>query len=168
VADLHRRAQVSQACNDRYLDAMAAAACPATLGEAVGPACRPVTRGGRRHRGLRPGHEQDMRLLRAVADARWAVNGFRNADIRHELFGPDLPDLPDGKGGKDKGGGGARENRSRGGRVTRRLALLHAHGLVKRVPRTRRWLVTDKGRQLAALLAAAQNASAEKLLEAAA
>lgn len=154
VADLHRRAQVSQASNDRYLEAMAAVPCPRTVGEAVAPVCKPVTRNGRRHRGLRPGHEQDMKLLRAAADGRWAVNGFRNADIRAELFGAD---------GKD-----ARENRSRSGKVTRRLALLHAHGLVKRVPKTRRWLVTEKGRQVATLLAAAQHASAEKLLGAAA
>ena len=171
VADLHRRAEVSQASNDRFLSAMAAADCPATQRDAVGPVCKPVckpvTRGGRRYRGLRPGHEQDMGLLRAVADGWWEVNGFRNADIRRELFGPDLPAGKD-KDGKDKGGKGARENRGRSGKVTRQLALLHAHGLVKRVPGTRRWLVTDKGRQLATLLAAAQHASAEKRLAAAA
>jgi len=154
VADLHRRAEVSQASNDRYLSAMAAVPCPATLREAVAPVCKAATRDGRRHRGLRPMHEADMRLVRAAADGRWAVNGFRNADIRAELFGAD---------GKD-----ARENRRRAGKVTRQLAMLRAHGLVRRVPRTRRWVATDEGRQLAALLGAAQEASTEKLLAAAA
>ena len=45
---------------------------------------------------------------------------------------------------------------------------INMHGLAKRVPRTRRWLMTDKGRQLATLLSAAQHASAEKLPAAAA
>jgi hypothetical protein len=154
VADLHRRAQVSQASNERYLAALAGVECPRTLAEAAAPLCRAVTRSGRRHRGLRPLHEPDTRLLKAVSDGRWSVNGFRNGDIRRELFGPDAAD--------------AKENRRRSGRVTRRLALLRAHGLVRRVPKTRRWLLTDKGRLITTLLSAAQEASAEKLLAAAA
>jgi len=154
VADLHRRAAVSRASNDRYLAALAAAECPRTLAEATAPLCRPVTRGGRRYRALRPLHEPDTRLLRAVADGRWAVNGFRNGDIRRELFGADAAD--------------AKENRRRGGRVTRQLAMLRAHGLVRRVPKTRRWLLTDKGRGVTTLLSAAEHASADSLLVAAA
>lgn len=157
VADLHRRAAVSRASNDRYLAALAALAaaeCPRTLAEATAPLCRPVTRGGRRYRALRPLHEPDTRLLRAVADGRWAVNGFRNGDIRRELFGADAAD--------------AKENRRRGGRVTRQLAMLRAHGLVRRVPKTRRWLLTDKGRGVTTLLSAAEHASADSLLVAAA
>ena len=154
VADLHRRAAVSQASNDRYLAALAAADCSATLAQEAAPLCRPVTRGGRRYRALRPLHEPDTRLLRAVADGRWAVNGFRNGDIRRELFGADAAD--------------AKENRRRGGRVTRQLAMLRAHGLVRRVPKTRRWLLTDKGRGVTTLLSAAEHASADSLLVAAA
>ena len=45
--------------------------------------------------------------------------------------------------------------------------MLHAHGLIKKVPRTRRWLLTDKGREATTLLAAANNASAKQLLDAA-
>jgi hypothetical protein len=153
VADLHRRAAVSQASNDRYLSALAQVDCPRTLAEEAAPLCVAVRRQGRRHRALRPLHEPDTRLLGAVSDGRWSVNGFRNADIRRELFGPDAAD--------------AKENRSRGGRVTRRLALLRAHGLVRRVPRTRRWLLTDKGRRITTLLSAARQASAAKLLAAA-
>ena len=89
-----------------------------------------------------------------MADGRWAVNGFRNGDIRRELFGADAAD--------------SKENRRRGGRVTRQLAMLRAHGLVRRVPKTRRWLLTDKGRGVTTLLSAAEHASADSLLVAAA
>jgi hypothetical protein len=154
VADLHRRAEVSQASNDRYLAALAGADCSATVAREAAPLCRPAARGGRRYRGLRPLHEPDARLLKAVSDGRWAVNGFRNADVRRELFGPDAAD--------------PKENRRRSGRVTRRLAMLRAHGLVRRVPKTRRWLLTGKGREITTLLSAAREASAEKLLAAAA
>ena len=154
VADLHRRAQVSGACNDRYLAALAQVQCEATLAQEAAPLCRAVTRDGRRHRALRPLHEPDTRLLATVSDGRWSVNGFRNADVRRELFGSDVAD--------------PKENRRRAGRVTRQLSMLRAHGLVKRVPRTRRWLPTAKGRRITTLLSAAQQASAEKLLAAAA
>jgi hypothetical protein len=154
VADLYRRAAVSRASNDRYLAALAAVECPRTLAEATAPLCRAVTRDGRRYRALRPLHEPDTRLLKAAADGRWAVNGLRNADVRRELFGADAKDV--------------KENRRRSGRVTRQLAMLRAHGLLRRVPKTRRWLLTDKGRQITALLSAAQDASAETLLAAAA
>ena len=154
VADLHRRAQVSGASNDRYLAALAAVDCPATLAHAATPLCRAVTRAGRRYRALRPLHEADTRLLTAVADGRWAVNGFRNGDIRRELFGSDAADV--------------KENRRRAGRVTRQLAMLRAHGLIRRVPKTRRWLLADKGRRITTLLSTAEHASADKLLAAAA
>lgn len=153
VADLHRRAAVSRASNGRYLAALAAVECPRTLAEAAAPLCRAVTCRGRRHRALRPLHEPDTRLLKAVADGRWAVNGLRNGDIRRELFGPDAADV--------------KENRRRGGRVSRALALLRAHGLLRRVPKTRRWLLTEKGRQITALLSAAREASTRTLLAAA-
>jgi hypothetical protein len=154
VADLHRRARVSGACNDRYLAHLAQVDCPQTLGEALAPLGRAVTRDGRRHRGLRLlAGGDDARLLAAVADGRHAVNGFRNGDVRAALFGAD---------------GDKRTARRRAGQVGRRLALLRAHGLIRRVPKTRRWMLTDAGRLVTTLLAAANNASVPELLKIAA
>ena len=147
VADLHRRRQISQACNDRYLSHLAAIECPTTFGEVLIPLSRGITRNGRRHRGLHVlGDDAD--LLHAVADGRFAVNGFRNVDIRTELFGPD----------NDK-----KQTRRRSGQVSRKLALLKAHGLIRRVPRTRRWMLTEAGILATTLLSAASAASAPAL-----
>lgn len=153
VADLHRRAQVSQASNDRYMEALSEADLGDTVSQALEPACRPVTRRGRRHRAIRPLHEPDTGLLKAVSDGRWAINGFRNKDVREQLFGPDPADAA------------ARKRNS--GRVTRALGLLHAHGLIRKVPRTRRWMTTEKGRRVAGVLQAAQVVPASTLLAAA-
>jgi hypothetical protein len=152
VADLHRRAQVSQACNERYLSHLAQVECPVTLGEELAPLGTGLTRDGRRYRGLRVLEDRDAKLLAAVADGRFALNGFRNADIRQALFGA----------------AGTAQARRQSGQVSRKLALLKAHGLVRRVPRTRRWVLSDRGKQVTTLLAAARNASAPQLVKIAA
>lgn len=149
VADLHRRAQVSQASNHRYMEALSETHLGATVCETLEPVCNAVCVKGKRHRAIRPMHTQDMSLLKAVSDGNWTINGFRNQDIRGQLLGEDPSD--------------AGERRRRSGQITRKLALLHAHGLIKKVPGTRRWLLTAKGCQIATLLLATQHATAEKL-----
>lgn len=152
VADLHRRAEVSQACNERYLAHLAKVQCPRTVREALGPLGKSIVRNGRRFRGLRL-MSDDAQLLEAVADGKFSINGFRNKDIRQKLFGAD---------------GDKRQTRKRSGQASRRLALLNAHGLIRRVPRTRRWMLTDEGKSVTTLLAAAANASASQLVNIAA
>lgn len=156
VADLHRRAQVSQACNERYLEAMAAVETSRTLGELTAPLCRATTWKGKRVRPLHPLGGDDAALLAAVGNGDFLVNGFRNRDLREALFA-----------GKACGGGSA-EARRRSGSVTRKLRLLRAHGLVKKVPRTHRYLLTEKGRLVTTALQAAKAASPDQLAKLAA
>jgi hypothetical protein len=73
VADIYRRAQVSQASNERYLDALAAVDTSTPLGELIRDICRPTT-----YRG------------------EFCVNGFRNRDLQQLLF-DDSPETPEDK-----------------------------------------------------------------------
>jgi hypothetical protein len=152
VADIHRRAQVSGASNQRYLSHLAQVDCPRTVREALVPLGNAITRDGRRYRGLQL-LAQDASLLEAVGKGEFAINGFRNRDIRQALFGKDA----------DK-----TQARKRSGQISRNLALLHAHGLIRRVPRTRRWLLTEEGKSVTTLLSAAASASAQALINIAA
>jgi len=153
IADLHRRAEVSSACNERYLSHLATIDCSRTLAEVLTPLSKAKTVNARRYRGLRLLAEEDSQLIEAVAQGRFALNGFRNGDIRVILFGDDAD---------------PQQTRRRCGQVSRKLGLLKAHGLVRRVPRTRRWMLTEKGCEVATLLATAKNASANELLKKAA
>ena len=54
VADLHRRAEISQKSNERYLEALAAVDHDQPLGEVVRPVCQPTEFQGRRVRALQP------------------------------------------------------------------------------------------------------------------
>lgn len=89
VADLHRRAQVSQSSNQRYLKAMAAIDSSTPLKDLAAKLCRPVKRKGRRARALNPLALQDATLLAAVSRGEFLVNGFRNRDMRALLHGSD-------------------------------------------------------------------------------
>ena len=154
VADLHRRAQVCQAANDRYLEAMAAAETDASLGELARSVCRRIRLKGQPVRGLRPLADDDARLLAAVARGEFTVHGFRNGDLRGLLY--------------DKPAAEASESRRRWGVVTRKLRLLRAHRLIRKVSGAHRYLLTRKGRQVITAVLAARNANPAKLLDAAA
>jgi hypothetical protein len=153
VADLYRRAQISRSANDRYLTALAQASITTPLAQEATKVCRAVRRGERRHRALNPFEAADAQLLAAVNRGEWALKGFRNREIRTLLFGQT----------KDK-----KQQRSQAAKVSRCLALLHAHGLIARVSRTYRWQVTEKGHRVLTALRAARQADIDKLIKLAA
>jgi hypothetical protein len=154
VADLHRRAQVSQAANNRYLDALAAVDNSTALGDLLDQVCVPTTWNGHRVRALHPWDPQDIALLEAITRGDFFINGFRNRDLRPHLY-------PTVAANKD-------HDRRRAAAVTRKLRLLRAHGLISKVPRTHRYTVSDKGRTLITALLAALRANTDKLVKQAA
>lgn len=60
------------------------------------------------------------------------------------------------------------ERRRQAGRVTRLLALLRAHHLIRKVTGTHRYIVPAKGRTLVTALLAARKASIQELIKIAA
>jgi hypothetical protein len=153
VADIVRRAEVSQGTNERYLEAMAAVETPLPLKTLTEALARPVIRDGRRARGLNLLGEPDARLLAAVGDGQFLLQGFRNKDLQGMLFDGPADSLA--------------EKRRRSGQITRKLALLRAHGLIRKIGRTHRYHVTAKGWQILTALQAARAADVTKLTRAA-
>ena len=152
VADLHRRAEVSQKANERYLGAMAATATAVSLREVAEPLCRPVRR-PQRARALNPLAAADAALLAAVQRGEFTLHGFRNRDLRQLLHGY-KPSDPS-------------QARRQSAQVTRQIRLLRAHGLVKKVSGTHRYLVTEKGRTALTAILAARQADTATLTQAA-
>lgn len=156
VADLARRAELCQSANERYLEALGRVDADTLLGTLADKLCRPVQVGQRRHRGLRPFDPDDVRLLEIVSRGEYEVAGFRNRHVREALYG----ELPTGDAETPET---AAERRRQAARVSRKLAMLRAHGLIKKIPRTHRYLVTAEGRVAMAALLAARNASVRQL-----
>ena len=134
IADLHRRAQVSQASNERYLDALSSVDTATPIGDLVRDICRPTQWKGKRVRALRPWDAHDLELLDAVSQGGFTVNGFRNRDLQSLLY--------------DRVTENHDEKRRRSGRVTRLIRILRAHHLIKKVNATHRYILTQTGRDL--------------------
>jgi ribosomal protein L36 len=148
VADFYRRAEVSRAATERYLTALSAVHGKTSLGEQAAQVCRAVRRNGRRYRALNPLAEGDAQLMAIVNRGEFALNGFRNRDLRLHLYLPT----------QDK-----HKQRQEMAAVGRRLQLFRAHGLIARVPKTHRYTVTKKGRNVITAFLAARQASTEEL-----
>ncbi len=153
VADLHRRAEVSQAANERYASATATMSEPTPLKDLVEPLCQRVRAPGRsaqrKLRALNPLAADDAALLAAVNDPKHLVNGLRNRDLAGLLYRQPARTKP--------------EARRRSARVSRLLRLLRGHGILQKVPKTHRYLVTPEGRTQITALLAARNANTEFL-----
>jgi len=154
IADLHRRAEVSQAANDRYLQALAAVQDTMSVGQLAARLCRPVRRTGRRVRALNPYAPADADLLQAISRGEFTLNGFRNRDLRRLLFGGQ----PTSK----------QEQRRQAAAVSRKLVLLRAHRLIRKVSGTHRYHLTEPGRTILTALITARNASTDALTKLAA
>lgn len=149
IADLHRRAEVSQAANDRYLCALASVEDTTSVGELATRLCQPVRHNGRRARPLNPYNPDDAKLLEAISSGEFTINGFRNRDLRLRLF--------------DDDGASKQEQRRHAAAVTRKLALLHAHRLIRKVPGTHRYHLSRQGRIIITALITARNANVNAL-----
>jgi hypothetical protein len=154
VADLHRRAEVSQKSNERYMDALAVVNHDEPLGETVKELCQPTEWKGRRVRALQPLNPDDNQLLAAVNRGEFAINGFRNRDLRALLYGAAEV--------------AAAELKRQGARTTRQVRMLRAHGLIRKISKTHRYTLTSKGRLTINALLAAQQASPQQLAQLAA
>jgi hypothetical protein len=155
VSDLHRRCEVSQQCNTRYADALAITQVQDKLKELAVGTCNKVVKEGKRYRGLNPWQDEDYRLLAFLAKGENAINGFRNHDLRKWLY-------PESK----RGGKGHQAKYS--GRTTRRIKLLRVHGLIRKVPKANRYVLTEKGRKFSCALLTASALDIKALTEMAA
>lgn len=148
VADLWRRAQVSQAANSRYLEALASVTGTTPLFQEAQTVCRPVFLKGERYRPLNPWSVQDGTLLEAISRGEFTLNGFRNRDLRKLLY-PNTDQIS--------------ERRRQSAALTRKLAILRAHRLIAKVSGTHRYNLTKSGRRILTALLAARRADVDQL-----
>ena len=136
VADLFRRAEVSQKINQRFYDALAAVDDSTRFSEFTRALARPCQHQGRRVRALHLFREDDHQLLQAVNRGEFILRGLRNRDLQALLYPPVPANAPLS----------VQERRRRSAAISRKLRLLRAHGLIQKVPKTHRYQVTPHGR----------------------
>lgn len=130
VGNLYRYAEVSQSANQRYLEALSAVDEPDLSDGEVHRFSERKRVNERSYRGFNPFNKDDLALFAAVIRGEHYIMGFRNRDIRHLLFGTSR---------------NAELEFRNSARVSRLLKRLHVHGLIAKIPRSRRWRVTRRG-----------------------
>lgn len=154
IADLHRRAEVSQQILDRYGSALAVIDDSTTLQELTATIERQVRWKGKSVRALHPFDPQDYTLLQAVNRGEFAINGFRNRDLQSLLYS--TPPRTQA------------EKRKRSAAISRKLRMLRAHGLIRKRQKSHRYDTTPHGRPILNAILMAHQVTLKKLCPAAA
>ena len=130
ISYLYRYAEVAKACNQRFLDAMVdIVPVKSTLHE-IDKICSAKKVDGKALTGFNVWSPQVVRIMETICDGKYFLNGFRNKDIGFIIF----PDM--------------KNQHKLSSKVSRLLIKLRGHGLIKKVPRSRRYHVTSKGRRI--------------------
>lgn len=154
VSDLHRRCEISNNSNERYGQALAAALVQDKFKEVLEPVCRSTIKSARSYRALNPWSSEDYKMLSFLSKGEFAINGFRNKDLRRYLYGNDIEDKI--------------ELKRRSARVSRHLGLLRAHGIIRKVPKVNRYVLTDKGLKISTALLGVSSIGIDTIMDLAA
>jgi len=153
IADIPLRAQVSQEINDRFSEQLATFQDDQSLKDLFAEVCQARTKSGKRIRGLDM-IGKDRALLLAISDPAFDLSGMSNKALRKKLSGQaGFKNLTD---------------KQLSAKVSRQLRLLRDHGLIRKLPRQRKYRLTTKGHQITIALPALLNTSIAKLMSTAA
>jgi len=133
---LFRYREISLQANARYLDAMAAVDDPTESERALQRlTIAKKDAAGRTYPGFNPLAQHDATIFRILMAGEHCLHGFTNRDMRERLTSTRLLRSC------------ADDPKKASAKVTPLLQGLHAHGLIAKIPRTRRWRVTRYGQR---------------------
>jgi len=150
VVDLGRRVELSRAANQRYLQALAVVDISSPAHALLDKVSRRVKKHRRAYRALRPVSREEAAVFAVVLKGQFLLRGFRNRDLRERLEPRKITD--------------PEERRRASRRTTRRLRLLRAHGLIRKVTGTRYYRVTPKGHRVMTAALKLRDADLAKLV----
>lgn len=149
IADIPIRTHVAADVNRRFMQQMATLHDDRPLRDLLLEITRPHIQNDRNVRALDI-IGKDRELLQAIADPLYSVAGITNKQLRQKLH-----QSPWAKNGTDK---------QLSARISRHLRLLRDHGLIRKVPSQRKYMLSAQGQTLVAALNAILAASTQKLV----
>ncbi len=138
IADIKRRAEICLSANARYLDALSVVGDSTPAYKILDPLAKRLVQNGRSYRPLHSVDPGDAELFSTISRGEFLLHGFRNPDIC-KILHPGSDSSPDSK-------------RKACAKVSRRLGLLRAHGLIYKVPKTHLWRMTQRGKTAMAMV----------------
>lgn len=102
---------------------------------------------------MNPLNPEDAALLAAVVRGEFTLRSFRNGDLRGLLY-------------PCRARSSKADIRRQSGAITRKIRLLRAHALIRKMPRTHRYMIGDSDRVAVTALLAARKADTDTLAKA--
>jgi hypothetical protein len=137
IADIVIRTQVCSNRIKNLTEQVASLEEDVTVGEILSKVTKAVTSGDKRFRGLDV-TGKDLPLLQAVADPKYNADAITNKHLQLAL-------------GNSPWANGL-EGHKLSARIGRHLRLLREHGIIKKLPRQHKYILTAKGRALTTAL----------------
>jgi hypothetical protein len=138
IADIGVRAKISSDRLRCFTEHMATVTeADVTVSELISKIDKPVISDGKKYRALEI-TGKDMDLLKSISDPKYSVDAITNKHLRNVLAGTTWAN-----GLTDK---------KLSARISRNLRLLREHGLIKKLPKQHKYMLTDKGRLLTTAL----------------
>jgi len=135
IANLYRYAEIAKASNHRYIAALNNIIPKGSIEKELNALCARTVSNGRPFPGFNVWEKDTFHLFSELANASFLIRGFTNKDIRHALWPT------------DEANGAFYRNKT-----TRLIAKLRAHKMVRKIPRSTRYLLSDKGRRIISAL----------------
>lgn len=124
IANLYRYAEISKTANKRFLDSMYNVLPAKSIEKELNEICEKKTVRCKHYTGYNVWSPETFRLFETISDGKYLIHGFTNQEIRR-YNNPDTV--------------------NECGKMTRSFAKLCAHRLIRKIPHSRRYMVSDKG-----------------------
>jgi len=149
IADIPIRAKVSDDRLNCFSEHIATVENKTPMSEMITSIVKPLYSKGKRIRGLDV-TGKDLELLQAISDPVFDVGFITNKELQKKLHSTQWAKEMTGK--------------RLSSRISRHLRLLREHGLIKKLPNQRKYILTEKGRKITTALNAVLAASTEERL----
>lgn len=150
VADTPLRAKVSQEVNNRIMEDISLVQNQSPAHEVVLPFVRPMVKNSRRFRPVDI-MGKDRVLLQLISDPAFKISGLTNKVLQKQI--------------RETSYALKKNAKQLSAKISRHLKLLRVHGIIKKVARQNRYLLTEKGTLLVNILNGFMTASTENILK---
>ena len=131
ISNLYRYFQVGWECDNRMLPAMEGAVPAESVWKELEKICESHVNGNRRTTaGINLWRKDNYKLLKVISDGRYIQKGFRNYDIKDQLYP------------------GIKDEKKRSSKTTRTLRMLRKHQLAGKANHSSRYYLTKSGRRI--------------------
>ena len=150
IADINLRAKVSSARNKAFAEQLATVSDKTPVGELLEGITNSVTRDRKKSRGLDI-TGKDKEILMAISDPAFNARAITNKALQQKLLDTEWANKATDKKLSSK--------------ISRNISLLRSHGIIRKLPKQHKYVLTDKGRKITSALNAILSASTEDLVD---